>query len=193
MFVTKNQQKQESHTDELSSKRQKPASRAVNLLQFSSGKCHYAVEMSEMKQVIRDLISIQACTPRTVTTRLIKKNRGQTIVFNLESCLNIQQCTSKDKGKTSMLILNETMSGSRVGILVPGIPEIQKRNCPRAEANAHSYEGNVIPVRGIIRDGKPGNGNTAEGIALIDIRSLVDNCIVRLKGWDSERVMAQSA
>lgn len=193
MSVIKSQLKPESHNNELSVRRQRPAAKSVRLLKFTSGSSHYAVEISELKKVISDLISIQASTSRTATTRFIKKNRGQTVVFNLESCLNIQQSTMKNEGKTSILIFNETISGFHVGVLVPGTLEILKSNCPRAESGAGSCDGNTLPIRDIIRIGKPGTSNTDESITLIDIRNLVENCIVRLKYWEAEGIAAQTA
>ena len=193
MSVIKNLQKQESHSNKQSARRLRAVTKSVSLLKFNSGNSLYAVEMSELKKVIMDLISIQNVTSRSITTHFIKKNRGQTIIFNLESCLSIQQSDKKNKGNTSILIFNETIHDSQVGILVPGTPVILKSNGSWSESDADSYDGDTLPVRGIIRNKKSGARNTVDVITLIDIRSLVENCIVRLKYWETEGIAAQAA
>ena len=186
MSVIKSLQKPESHRNKLSARRQRPVTKSVSLLKFNVGNHLYAVEMSELKKVIMDLISIQNVTTRSITTQFIKRNRGQTIIFNLESCLSIQQCDKKNNGNTSILIFNETIDDSQVGVLVPGTPEILNSNGSWSESDAYSYDGDTLPVRGIIR-------NAVDDITLIDIRSLVENCIVRLKYWETEGIAAQAA
>ena len=193
MSVIKTQQKPESHRNKLSARRQRPVTKSVSLLKFNSGNSLYAVEMSELKKVIIELISIQNVTSRSITTQFIKKNRGETIIFNLESCLSIQQCTKKNNGNTSILIFNEKIHDSQVGILVPGIPEILKSNGSWSESDADSYDGDTLPVRGIIRNVKSVTRNAIDDISLIDIRSLVENCIVRLKYWETVGITAQAA
>ena len=193
MSVIKSLQKPESHSNKLSARRHRPVTKSVSLLKFNLGNSLYAVEMSELKKVIMDLISIQNIASRSITTQFIKRNRGQTIIFNLESCLSIQQCAKKNKGNTSILIFNETIHNSLIGILVPGTPEIVKSNGSWSESDADSYDGDVLPVRGIIRNIKSGTRNTVDEITLIDIRNLVTNCIVRLKYWETEGIAAQAA
>jgi len=192
MSAIKSLQKPESHRNKLSAQRQRPVTKSVNLLKFNSGNSLYAVEMSELKKVIMDLISIQNVTSQSITTQFIKRNRGQTIIFNLESCFCIQQSTKKNKGNTSILIFNETISGSHVGVLVPGNPEILKLDCPQSESGAILSDGDTLPVRGIIRNGQSGSRNT-DNITLIDIRNLVENCIVRLNYWETEGIAAEAA
>ena len=193
MSVIKSLQKPESHSNKLSARKRRPVTKSVSLLKFNSGNSLYAVEMSELKKVIMDLISIQNVTSRSITTHFIKRNRGETIIFNLESCLSIQQCTKKNKENTSILIFNDTIHDSQVGILVPGTPEILKSNGSLSESDADSYDGDTLPVRGIIRNGKSVTRNAVDDITLIDIRSLVENCIVRLKYWETEGIAAQAA
>ncbi|MDP3395867.1 MAG: hypothetical protein Q8S57_04275 [Methanoregula sp.] len=140
-----------------------------------------------------DLISIQNVASRTLTTQFIKRNRGETIIFNLESCISIQQSTKKNKGNTSILIFNETIHDSQVGVLVPGIPEILKSNDLWSESDGNSYDGDALPVRGIIRNCKSVTRNAVDDISLIDIRNLVENCIVRLKYWETEGIAVLAA
>ena len=193
MSVIKSLQKPESHSNKLPARRQRSVTKSVSLLKFNGGNCLYAVEMRELKKVIMDLISIQNVTAGSITTHFIKRNRGQTIIFNLESCLSIQQCDKKNNGNTSILIFNETIHNSQVGILVPGTPEIVKSNGSWSKSGADPYDGNALPVRGIIRNGKSVTRNTVDDITLIDIRSLVENCIVRLKYWETEGIAALTA
>lgn len=193
MSVIKTQQKPESHSNKLPARRQRPVTKSESLLKFNSGNSIYAIEMSELKKVIRDLISIQNVTYRSITTQFIKRNRVQTIIFNLESCLNIQQCTLKNNGNSSILIFNETIHDSHVGILVPGTLEIVKPDGSWTESDAGSVDRDALPVRGIIRNKKSGSHNTVNEITLIDIRNLVENCIVRLKYWEMEGIAAQAA
>jgi len=167
--------------------------KSVSLLKFNLGNCLYAVEMSELKKVIMDLISIQNVSSQSITTQFIKRNRGETIIFNLESCLSIQQSTKKNKRNTSILIFNETIHDSQVGILVPGTPEILKSNGLWSESGADPYDGDALPVRGIIRNKKSVPCNTDDVITLIDIRNLVENCIVRLKFCETEGIAALAA
>jgi chemotaxis signal transduction protein len=192
MFVTTLQQKHESHNNELLPRRQSPGTRSVRILAFNSGGSHYAVEMSELKQVIRDLLSIQTCTPPSIITGFMKRNRGETIVFNLDSCLNIQQGIMKKERKSSILILDEIISGSRVGVLVAGNLEILKMNCPKTRNGLKTGNGDALPVRGIVRNKKP-TGAAADDIELIDIRALVENCIVRLGFGMLKGAAAQTA
>ena len=193
MSVIKSLQKPESHRNKLSARRQRLVTKSVSLLKFNSGNSLYAVEMSELKKVIMDLISIQNVTSRSITTHFIKRNRGQTIIFNLESCLNIQQCTMENKGNTSILIFNDTIHDSQVGVLVPGTPEILKSNGSWSRSDTDSCKGDTMPVRGIIRNVKSVTRNTVDDITFIDIRNLVENCIVRLKYWETDGIAAQAA
>lgn len=193
MSVIKSLQKPASHGNKLSARRQRPLTKSVSLLKFNSGNRLYAVEMSELKKVIMDLISIQNVASRTLTTQFIKRNRGETIIFNLESCISIQQSTKKNKGNTSILIFNETIHDSQVGVLVPGIPEILKSNDLWSESDGNSYDGDALPVRGIIRNCKSVTRNAVDDISLIDIRNLVENCIVRLKYWETEGIAVLAA
>ena len=149
MSAIKSLQKPESHRNKLSAQRQRPVTKSVNLLKFNSGNSLYAVEMSELKKVIMDLISIQNITSQSITTQFIKRNRGQTIIFNLESCFCIQQSTKKNKGNTSILIFNETISGSHVGVLVPGNPEILKLIARSQNLVQFSLMGTPCPSGGL--------------------------------------------
>ena len=193
MSVINSLQKPASHGNKLSARRQRPVTKSVSLLKFNLGNHLYAVEMSELKKVIMDLISIQNVTSRSITTQFIKRNRGKTIIFNLESCISIQQSTKKNKGNTSILIFNETIHDSQVGVLVPGIPEILKSNDSWSESGADPYDGDALPVRRIIRNKKFLPFHADDIITLIDIRNLVENCIVRLKFYETEGNAALAA
>jgi chemotaxis signal transduction protein len=193
MSVIKSLQKPESHRNNQSARRKKHVTKLVSLLKFNVGNSLYAVEMSELKKVIMDLISIQNVSSRSITTQFIKRNRGETIIFNLESCLSIQQSTKINKGNTSILIFNETIHDSQVGILVPGTPEIMKSNGLWSESVADPYDGDTLPVRGIIRNEKSLPFDADDVITLIDIRNLVENCIVRLKFYEMEGLAALAA
>lgn len=192
MVALKSLQKTESHNDQHLTGRKNPLKKSTRLLKFTSGSRHYAVDMSELKQVIRDLIAIQNSTSKSVTARFIKRNREQTIIFNLDSCFNIQQRIIKNDKKTSILILNETIAGSHVGVLVPGTPAILKWNNPLPETGAGFTRRNDHPVRGIGKK-KPGTVKKVHGITRIDIRELVENCIVRLNCLEAEGMAAQTA
>ncbi|MFA4876476.1 MAG: hypothetical protein WC586_03610 [Methanoregula sp.] len=156
-----------------------PAARKRKMLRISVGPDRYGIDLNEATEVIRDLLMIQSCNPKSMTRRFVKCNRRNTIVFNLEECLSCQ-----DEGKilhkpASFVMLDERLGDSCVGILVPGIPSAI---APADSAPARGpKEHHDIPVHEV----KSSQKKARDAIPVIDLRELVENCLIRLRYYHS--------
>jgi chemotaxis signal transduction protein len=157
---------------------------SIHMLGFELGKDRYGIDLKEAMDVIRDLMMIQACTTRSMTERFVKFNRRHTFVFNLDECLRIHNGAGKTTSP-SFLLLDEKIQDFCVGILVPGIPSIQKREFTAAGSRKNSRARTGTPLRGIVRGKTPGLRARSAPVQIIDLRELVENCIVHIRYMDS--------
>ena len=149
------------------------------MLGFGIGDVQYGIDLAEAIDVIRDLRMMQACTPVPMTKRFLRCNRRNTLVFNLDECLTMQGGKEGHK-PASFVMLDEKIQDSCVGILVPGIPTvISKRYTPSRAGRGHVAK--KIPVRNLKNAGSGKKRDTRDSVTLIDLRNLVEDCIVRMK------------
>ena len=150
------------------------------MLGFGIGDVQYGIDLSEAIDVIKDLRMMQACTPVSMTRHFLRCNRRNTLVFNLDECLTMQGGQEGHK-PASFVMLDEKIQDSCVGILVPGIPTaINKSYIPSRTGRTHSSK--KIPVRSLARTTGSGKKRGArDSVTLIDLRNLVEDCIVRMK------------
>ena len=154
------------------------------MLGFGIGDVQYGIDLSEAIDVIRELRMMQACTPVSMTKHFLRCNRRNTLVFNLDECLTMQGGQEAHK-PASFVMLDEKIQDSCVGILVPGIPTvINKRYTPSRAGREHVAK--KIPVRSLVKKTGAGTKRDArDSVTLIDLRNLVENCIVRVKFMNS--------
>jgi chemotaxis signal transduction protein len=192
MSVAKSQQESitKGNTSFVDGKRMSAKVEIVQILGFDMGEERYGIDLKEAVDVIKDLMRIQACTTRSVTKKFIRLNRRNTIVFNLDQCLAIQneRAGSSDRKSPSFFMLNEKIADCCVGILVPGIPSFSAKEVSRGTSSSNSSS-RVKNQRGCSsRPALSGNpGKTGKAVSMIDLREFVENCIVTLKYSDSIR------
>ena len=159
-----------------------PEAKTIHMLGFGIGNERYGIDLKEAVEVIRDLVIMQSCTSTSMTERFVKCNRRNTIVFNLDQCLTIQGEHPAGRKPASLFLLEEKIQDSCVGILVPGIPSIVEDGFTGTRhGRGHTIQ-KKTPVRGIIRTPVPcRKGHARNSISLINLRELVENCIVQLR------------
>jgi hypothetical protein len=157
-----------------------PVAKKRKLLKIDVGRDRYGIDLNEATDVIRDIMMIQSCNPRSMTKRLVKCNRRNTIVFNLEECLACQEEGKTAHKPASFVMLDEKLGDSCVGILVPGIPSAVTP-APASPAR-HLEEYHDIPVHVVKRNQK----KARDAIPVIDLRELVEKCLIRLIYYNSQ-------
>jgi hypothetical protein len=158
----------------------------IQMLGFGMGEEHYGIDLGEATDVMRDLVMIQSCTTSSITERFIRRNRRETIVFDLDHCLRIQGAGGRERSTTSFFMLDEKIGDCCAGILVPGVPSIYSGEDPKKLRKVPSCTRSVPPLRGIFRKSGPYTRRKSRGhLSLIDLRECVENCIVHLKYLDS--------
>ncbi|WP_321508219.1 hypothetical protein [uncultured Methanoregula sp.] len=148
----------------------------------------FGIDLNEAIEVIRDLMMIQSCNSKSMTERFIRFNRRNTIVFNLDRCLSFQDGKKALHKPASFVMLDEKIEDSCVGILVPGIPSVIRKGTAGSHPAIQPRIHKEIPVRGGSRNPKCGYGKDAMNtIPVIDLRELVDSCIIHLRYMDSQK------
>ena len=80
-----------------------------------------------------------------------------------------------DEKYTGILMLDEKVGDSNLGILVNGISSIITVKCSRYKSDTARSGGNTAPIHGVIQ--KAGSGiASGKPIIWINIRNLVNNC-----------------
>jgi hypothetical protein len=188
MAVAKSQRKSVSknHPGIISRNLPHESEKILQMLGFGMGEEYYGIDLGEATDVMRDLIMIQSCTTNSVTERFIRRNRRETIVFDLDHCLRIQGAGGRERNTTSFFMLDEKIGDCCAGILVPGVPSIYSGEYPKKIRGAHSRSRSVPPLRGIFRKSGPGSRRKSrDSFSLINLRECVENSIVHLKYLDS--------
>ena len=158
-----------------------PSPKTRRMLGFDIGDIQYGIDLSETIDVIKDLRMIQSCTPVSMTKHFLRCNRRNTLVFNLDECLTMQGGQEGHK-PASFVMLDEKIQDSCVGILIPGIPTALNKSYTPTRAGIRHTAQKKIPVRSLVRNTTPGKKRGARNtVTVIDLRNLVDNCIVRMK------------
>ena len=134
------------------------------MLEFSYCGGRYVIDLGEAMDIIADLMTLQSESPHSVTQRFVRRNRRDTIVFDLEQCLAMWQNEVPGSKKTSFVMLDGKVGGSCVGILVPGVPS-----------------GLVPEGPDILRNAAQAGGRKARNaVTLINLEELVVDCLFRL-------------
>jgi len=186
MSVVRCQQKTTLHEMPRTDTHQEPELETIHMLGFGIGKERYGIDLAEAVEVIRDLMMMQACSSTSMTERFVRCNRRNTIVFNLDQCLTIQGEKRTERKPASFFLLDEKIQDCCVGILVPGIPSILEKGYTGTRTGKRRNPRKKTPLRGTVRTTPPGSRRRARtSISIIDLRELVDNCIVHLKYMNS--------
>jgi purine-binding chemotaxis protein CheW len=149
-----------------------PLTDTIQMLEFIIDNEHFAIDLAEVKEVVSEMILTGPCTPGSIVKPFIKRNRKETIVFDLNRCLNIQSGGRIKGKKTEMLMLSDKIADSALGLLISGISSIKTMEYPWKRTEQDPRARYDTPIYGIIR--KTGQ----EEIIWINIRSLVKNCVV---------------
>lgn len=155
-----------------------PRGEILHLLVFAIGGNHFAIDLTEMKDVVREacLRCTDTATP-SIVTGVIRRNRRNTIVVDLNRCLRIQWGFEIDDQNTGILILDDKIDDSNLGILVTGISSIATVKHSRRVADPGLQGDNAPPIHGVIQMTGPGTTTAARSpVIWIDTRSLVNRC-----------------
>jgi hypothetical protein len=118
---------------------------------------------------------------RSIVKPVIKRNRKETIVFDLNRCLHIQYGGIAEREKTGILMLNDKVGDSSLGLLLAGCPAIVTLEPPLKLTRPDPRLPPENPIHGIIRKAGSGNRKKARNEMIwIDVRRLIGNCIVKL-------------
>jgi len=150
----------------------------LQLLVFSQNGKQFGIDLREVQDVIREArLNHPDATKPSIIPGIIRRNRRNAIVFNLNRCLKMQWGFDIDERRTGILMLEEKMEDSSLGILVNGITSIVTMKHPRPGADAGTAKNSSQPIHGIIRKSGLGEATrSAEPIIWIDTRALVNNC-----------------
>jgi len=163
-----------------------PEEKTIHMLGFGIGKERYGIDLVEAIDIIRELMMMQSCTSMSMTEQFVRCNRRNTIVFNLDQCLTIQGEKKTERKPASFFLLEEKIQDCCVGILVPGIPTIHEKGYNGTTLRRRQRIQKKTPIRGTIRTTAPGKRRRSRDcVSIIDLRELVDNCIVHVKCMNS--------
>jgi chemotaxis signal transduction protein len=155
------------------------------MLKFDTGENIYGIDLGETMEVIRDLMMIQLYNSKSITRHFIKFNRRNTIVFNLDQCLAFQGKGIIGHKHPSFVMLDEKIDDACVGILVPGVKAVLG-GTKALHATKDQKDDWNIPLHAVTRTSRRGYGKKSrDAVSVINLRELVDNCIIHLKYLDS--------
>jgi chemotaxis signal transduction protein len=100
------------------------AQRSGRILEFSVDNQRYGIDLGEVAAAIRDLATGRSSAPWPAPGHFIHRNRRNVIILDLERCLALRQDRQDGRRMSSLLLLDEKVEESCVGILVPGMPSI---------------------------------------------------------------------
>lgn len=150
--------------------------KTLQLLVFVIQGKHFAIDLTETRDVVREAyLRHQDNTKPSIVKGIIRRNRRNVIVVNLNRCLRLQWGFDIDEKYTGILMLDEKVGDSNLGILVNGISSIVTVKCSQFNSDPARSGGNTVPIHGFIR--KAGSGiASGKPIIWINIRNLVNNC-----------------
>lgn len=186
MAVATCQQKPALKKKSLSVRQRAPSAKTIRMLGFGMREEQFGIDLAEAADVIRDLAMIQSCTPGSITGQLIRRNRGNTLVFDLDRGLMSTGEGITGRNVTSFFMLDEKIADCSTGILVPGVPTVLTCKCPDVRDGRESPSGSAMPLRGIVRI--PGSGSRSRSthtLSLINLREFAEICIFGQKGRES--------
>jgi hypothetical protein len=160
--------------------------KSIRMLGFGIGNDRYGIDLEETMDVIRDLMMIQSSTPQSMTEQFVKRNRRNTIVFNLDRCLSDLGEGRAGRKPASFFMLEEKIQDCCVGILVPGIPVILTGKYPEDGTDSKSRS-TMFPLVTIENSRRGAVRKSRCTVSLIDLRQFVENCIVRIRYADLQK------
>jgi hypothetical protein len=182
MALLRNQQKSLQASSAVQVYRDVPQTPSVPVMEFDTERGHYGISLDDIKAVTKDLMTVLSGDRHSVAGRFLTLNRRNTIVFNLHECLSIVGEKMTERDNTSFLMLDERVGDCCIGVIVPGIPSVIGRECPKVRP-AKKFTGVQkkypawVERRLTRRSGK----KQGEYLSLINLRDLVDQSIVHMK------------
>ncbi len=155
-----------------------PLVETLQLLVFAIERKYFAIDLTEVRDIVREArMKHPDSVKPSIVRGIIRRNRRNTIVINLNRCLRIQWGFDIDERNTGILVLDEKVGDSTLGILVTGISSIVTVKYSRLKSDPVHAGKDILPIHGVIR--KTGSGifsGNGSPIIWIDLRSLVNNC-----------------
>ena len=150
-----------------------PSEKTLQLLVFIIQGNHFAIDLTETKDVVREAhLKHPDKTKPSIIKGIIRRNRRNAIVVNLNRCLKMQWGFDIDEKYTGILMLDEKVGDSNLGILVNGISSIVTVRCSQFKSDPDHSCKTTGPIHGVLRK----SVSSGRPIIWINIRNLMNNC-----------------
>jgi chemotaxis signal transduction protein len=144
------------------------------------GTMHFAIDLQEVCEIVRLADQMHIEDTPWIVPGIIRRNRGNTLVLDLERCMRIQWGITDGKGKAGFIVLDEKTAGANIGVLLPGISTVMTVSPVRTRVSRPGPQRkNHAPIHGVIRlPGKRAHLNLRPPVIWIDCWKLVENCVL---------------
>ena len=147
---------------------------SIQVVEFVLGKEHYAIDLFDVKEVV-EYTSITRLPNVPVYVQGIIDLRGEiTTIIDLKHRLNISETGMVVSEASRIIVLDDRMTRSKVGILVDDVTSVSTFEADQVDYTSASMNREDSAILGIIkRKVKVRDRETNELIIWIDIRALL--------------------
>lgn len=149
---------------------------SVQVVEFVLGKEHFAIDLFDVREVVEyTTITKLPNTPQYI--RGIIDLRGEiTTIIDLKQRLNIHEESTVDETNRRIIVLDEKITKSKVGIMVDDVSSVstfENSQVDRTSANGENADTSIIGI--IKKQVHVKNKAVNELIIWIDIKSLLND------------------